>query len=94
MSSFAFFKERNLLDKNNISLIFNKTPFYGESGGQIGDAGKITTENGEFICDISDTQKVDGEIYLHQVEKNQKKKIVKGKTYILSIDIKRRKKSN
>ena len=86
------FSDEILVDKNNIFLVFDKTPFYAESGGQVGDSGKITTESGEFICDISDTQKVEGEIYLHQVEKNQKKKIVKGNNYILSIDNSRRKK--
>ena len=86
------FSDEILVDKNNIFLVFNKTPFYAESGGQIGDSGKITTESGEFICNISDTQKVEGEIYLHQIEKNEKKKIIKGNNYILSIDNSRRKK--
>ena len=80
------FLDEILVDNNNIFLVFNKTPFYAESGGQVGDSGKITTESGEFICDISDTQKVEGEIYLHQVKKNEKKKLVKGNNYILSID--------
>ena len=86
------FSDEILVDKNNIFLVFNKTPFYAESGGQIGDSGKITTENGEFICNISDTKKVEGEIYLHQIEKNEQKKIIKGTNYILSIDKDRRKK--
>ncbi len=84
--------DETFVDKNNIFLVFDKTPFYAESGGQIGDSGEIKTESGEFICNISDTKKTKGEIYLHQIEKNKQKKIVKGISYFLSIDINRRQK--
>ncbi|MAI29703.1 MAG: alanine--tRNA ligase [Rickettsiales bacterium] len=86
------FTDEILADKDNIFLVFNKTPFYAESGGQIGDSGKIVDLNGEFICNILDTKKVEGGIYLHQIEKNEKTKIIKGKKYVLSINNKRRKK--
>ena len=86
------FTDEVLADKDNIFLVFNKTPFYAESGGQIGDSGKITNEDGEFICNILDTKKVEGEIYLHQIEKNESKKINKGTKYILKIDKSRREK--
>jgi len=43
-------------------LILNTTPFYGESGGQVGDTGTIT--NGDFTFTVSDTKKHNG-IYLH-----------------------------
>ncbi len=36
-------------------LVLDKTPFYAEAGGQIGDTGKITSSNFEF--DVTDTQK-------------------------------------
>ena len=86
------FLDEVLDNENNVFLVFNKTPFYAESGGQIGDSGKITTESGEFVCNISDTKKSDGEIYLHQIEKKKQKNIVKGKRYILTIDSDRREK--
>jgi alanyl-tRNA synthetase len=35
-------------------LVLNQTPFYGESGGQVGDSGRITTEDAEFV--VTDTQ--------------------------------------
>jgi alanyl-tRNA synthetase len=36
-------------------IVVRSTPFYGESGGQVGDQGRITTAEGEFA--VSDTQK-------------------------------------
>ncbi len=47
-----------------ISLVVNQTPFYGESGGQIGDSGVITSAEGaRFI--VSDTQKRAGDLIVH-----------------------------
>ena len=40
----------------------NQTPFYGESGGQVGDAGVIETASG--VVDINDTKKSAG-IFIH-----------------------------
>jgi alanyl-tRNA synthetase len=48
-------------DKNKF-LILDKTPFYAESGGQIGDTGKITGPGFEFA--VEDTQK-QGDTTLH-----------------------------
>lgn len=44
-------------------IITNQTPFYGESGGQVGDAGIITGEG--FTIQIVDTQKKLGKIWAH-----------------------------
>ncbi|MDA8562038.1 alanine--tRNA ligase [Gammaproteobacteria bacterium] len=38
------------------SIILDKTPFYAESGGQVGDIGSLTTEKGDIFC-VKDTQK-------------------------------------
>ncbi|WP_240490148.1 alanine--tRNA ligase-related protein, partial [Planctopirus hydrillae] len=45
-----------------IGIVLDKTPFYGESGGQVGDTGTIRTASGEFT--VYDTQK-DGELFVH-----------------------------
>jgi alanyl-tRNA synthetase len=46
-----------------IGLILNKTSFYGESGGQIGDKGIITNTKSEI--EISDTKKIAGTLIVH-----------------------------
>ncbi|MBD21653.1 MAG: alanine--tRNA ligase [Rhodospirillaceae bacterium] len=47
-----------------VSIVVNQTPFYGESGGQMGDAGIIkTTDNGIF--EVNHTQKKVGDLHLH-----------------------------
>lgn len=44
-------------------LVLNQTPFYGESGGQIGDSGIISGEN--FIFEVHDTQKKADGVFIH-----------------------------
>jgi len=44
-------------------LILDQTPFYAESGGQIGDIGSISSNKGVF--DVTDTFKIKGNIYVH-----------------------------
>ena len=46
------------------ALIVNQTPFYGESGGQVGDTGRITGPEG-FTFTVTDTQRKVGDLFVH-----------------------------
>ena len=48
----------------NVAVILNQTPFYAESGGQVGDYGRITGADGLEI-EITDTQKKAGDVFVH-----------------------------
>ena len=45
-------------------VVLDKTPFYAESGGQIGDSGQIVVAGAVF--EVSDTQKQGGTLFLHK----------------------------
>ena len=53
----------SLLQEEEGIIILNQTPFYGESGGQIGDSGQIFFENNVF--EVSETTKLFGSFFLH-----------------------------
>ncbi|WP_445783778.1 alanine--tRNA ligase [Sphingorhabdus sp.] len=48
-----------------VTVITNQTPFYGESGGQMGDAGIISSSN--MRGEVTDTAKPIGRLHAHQV---------------------------
>ncbi len=50
-----------------VMLLTNQTPFYGESGGQMGDAGQISGADG-FAAAVTDTRKPLGRLHAHQIE--------------------------
>jgi alanyl-tRNA synthetase len=47
-----------------VAVILNQTPFYGESGGQVGDTGTIAGPDGLLIT-VTDTQKKLGDLFVH-----------------------------
>ncbi len=58
--------ESSILFANEKVIIVDKTPFYAEAGGQIGDSGVITGRSGKAL--ISDTTSLPSGQYLHMVE--------------------------
>lgn len=50
------------VSEGEFSVVLDKTPFYGEGGGQVGDTGVLTAE--KLMINVSDTQKSDG-VYIH-----------------------------
>ena len=46
------------------AIVLNQTPFYGESGGQVGDTGMMIGEGVKFR--VADTQKKAGDVIVHQ----------------------------
>ncbi len=72
-------------NSKNLILIFDKSPFYAESGGQIGDKGKIfINQNEDEICEINQTKKR-SQFHLHFCEKIRSELVV-GDSYFLKID--------
>ncbi len=72
---------------DKIEIITNQTPFYGESGGQVGDQGIIYTSECEI--NIKDTQKKMGDLFVHSGD-IKKGKIKVGESVNLEIDIVKR----
>ena len=55
---------------DTVAVVVNQTPFYGESGGQMGDTGTISGEG--FVIEVTDTQKKADGLFVHSG------KVVKG----------------
>lgn len=50
---------------STVQIVLNQTPFYAESGGQVGDTGTLVTETGQAV--IRDTRKTAG-VFIHIAE--------------------------
>ncbi len=87
----AIIKSGNITDNAEkgdiVEVMFDITPFYAESGGQVGDMGSVVGEN--FEAEVLDTQKPLSDIYIHKC------KIKKGIIWVrdkvqLKVDAKHR----
>ena len=72
---------------DEVEVITNQTPFYGESGGQVGDQGYIF--NSDCKIKIDDTQKKMGDLFVHY-GKIEKGSISIGHNVNLEIDVLKR----
>jgi alanyl-tRNA synthetase len=78
-----------IVEGDDATIVLNQTPFYAESGGQIGDRGQIFSDSVDFR--VTDTQKKINGLHAHVG------KLIKGKVFVndilnLQIDIDYRKK--
>ena len=87
----ALVKDGKRVDKavagDSVDVIVNQTPFYGESGGQMGDAGGITGDS--LRATVSDTQKPLGRVFAHRAMIDEGA-IAVGDSVRLAIDVGRR----
>ena len=67
-------------------IILDRTPFYAESGGQVGDTGVITTETGRAL--VRDTQSVLPGLIVHRAEIEGE--LFPGQDALAAIDVVRR----
>lgn len=70
----------------SVQIALNQTPFYAESGGQVGDTGLIRTETG--AARVTDTRKTAG-VFIH-IATVEKGSLNKGQSAILDVDNARR----
>ncbi len=76
------------LEDNEVAVIVDKTVFYAESGGQVGDSGVITGDG--FTIQVKDTQKYDGVIVHFGLLEGSSSLDIKGKSVHLEVDRARR----
>ncbi len=61
--------------------VFDRTPFYAESGGQVGDRGVVLSD-GKEVARVLDVQKPLGKVYVHKVSGT----LQKGQAVTLQVD--------
>jgi len=82
-------KAQQKLKRNQEAIVFlDKTPFYAESGGQVGDSGVLIGD--EFEFQVNDTQKIGD--HIGHVGEMKKGSLSKGSNVDAKIDLKRRNK--
>jgi len=85
-SEIKIVKYRKIKQKNKelFQLVFDKTPFYAESGGQVGDTGVIESVNEKVF--ITDTKK-ENELIVHLAEKLPDSF---NSTFVAKVDVRKR----
>ena len=73
---------------DDVEIIVNQTPFYAESGGQVGDAGRITNDAG-LVIEVMDVKKRAGALHGH-IGRVVSGSLKPGDAVKLSIDVARR----
>jgi alanyl-tRNA synthetase len=78
---------RSVAEGNEVDVILDKTPFYGEMGGQVGDSGEINSQKGKIA--VTNTLRTPSDVIIH------KGKVVEGSISIgdeveAKVDVTRR----
>lgn len=73
---------------DKVSILTNQTPFYAESGGQMGDTGKISNDKG-LEADVEDTTKPLGRLHVHHAV-IRRGEVAVGDAVRLAVDAERR----
>ncbi len=73
-------------EKGTVEIFLDRTPFYAEGGGQVGDTGTIVTESG--IADVYDTQYAVPGLIVHRARVDGE--VVAGQDALATIDGERR----
>jgi alanyl-tRNA synthetase len=76
---------------DEVDLLTPSTPFYGESGGQVGDRGMISTARGDLI-EVFDTQHPTPQLTVHR-GKVKKGRVQVGDKVHLAVDLKHRRRT-
>ncbi|HZT44001.1 MAG TPA: alanine--tRNA ligase [Chthonomonadaceae bacterium] len=75
-----------------VEIVLDRTPFYAEAGGQVGDTGLLTAPAGDTTCalkiEVTDTQKREG-VYFHSARVLEGEASV-GQTVHAAVDVERR----
>jgi len=87
----AIIKDQNPIDSANqgdqVEILTDQTPFYGESGGQVGDQGRASTDTAQL--EISDTKKPLAGLIVHHA-KVLTGSIKVGDELVLQVDVDKR----
>ncbi|MBC7359322.1 MAG: alanine--tRNA ligase, partial [Desulfacinum sp.] len=73
---------------STVEVVTDRTPFYGEAGGQVGDKGQLVGPEGEAA--VTDTLRLPGDIWVH-VARVEKGSLRPAQTVTLSVDAQSRK---
>ncbi|HXN58927.1 MAG TPA: alanine--tRNA ligase-related protein, partial [Acidimicrobiales bacterium] len=73
-------------DEDTVEIFLDRTPFYAEGGGQIGDTGTIVTESG--IAEVSDTLYAVPGLIVHKARLDGE--LVAGQDALATFDVERR----
>ncbi len=87
----AILTEEGLVDsaseKTRATLVFDKTPFYAEAGGQVGDRGRIHSDSFEFLVDANTIREGDFTLHPGVIKRGS---LSKGSRAVAEVDEERR----